>query len=44
MGIAIQEVKIELEGFITLFGPVIPILWITKEIVSQGPQIADMEC
>jgi hypothetical protein len=24
--------------------PVIPILWITKEITSQGPQVADMEC
>ena len=25
-------------------GPVIPILWITKEIMSRGPQVADMEC
>ena len=25
-------------------GLVIPILWITKEIVSRGPQVADMEC
>jgi hypothetical protein len=23
---------------------VIPILWIVKEIMSQGPQVADMEC
>jgi hypothetical protein len=23
---------------------VIPILWITKEIMSRGPQVADMEC
>jgi hypothetical protein len=23
---------------------VIPILWITKEIMSQGPHVADMEC
>jgi hypothetical protein len=26
------------------FSLVIPILWITKEIMSQGPQVADMEC
>jgi hypothetical protein len=24
--------------------PVIPILWITKDIMSQGPQVVDMEC
>jgi hypothetical protein len=24
--------------------PVIPILWITKDIMSPGPQVADMEC
>jgi hypothetical protein len=24
--------------------PIIPILWITKEMMSQGPQVADMEC
>jgi hypothetical protein len=23
---------------------VIPILWITKEMMSRGPQVADMEC
>jgi hypothetical protein len=23
---------------------VIPILWITKDITSRGPQVADMEC
>jgi hypothetical protein len=25
-------------------GPAIPILWITKEIMSQGPQVVGMEC
>jgi hypothetical protein len=24
--------------------PVIPILWITKDIMSRGPQVANMEC
>jgi hypothetical protein len=27
-----------------LLPPVIPILWITKEMMSRGPQVADMEC
>jgi hypothetical protein len=27
-----------------LEGLVIPILWITKEMMSRGPQVADMEC
>jgi hypothetical protein len=27
-----------------LIWPVIPILWITKEMMSRGPQVADMEC
>jgi hypothetical protein len=27
-----------------MVGPVIPILWITKEIMSRGPQVACMEC
>jgi hypothetical protein len=25
-------------------GTYYPILWITKEIMSQGPQVVDMEC
>jgi hypothetical protein len=27
-----------------MLGLVIPILWITKEIISRGPQVANMEC
>jgi hypothetical protein len=29
---------------IQVVGLVIPILWITNEIMSRGPQVADMEC
>jgi hypothetical protein len=25
-------------------GPIIPILWITKDIMSRGPWVEDMEC
>jgi hypothetical protein len=28
----------------TYIGIVIPILWITKEMMSRGPQVIDMEC
>jgi hypothetical protein len=30
--------------FMEIIGPVIPILWITKKMMSRGPQVADMEC
>jgi hypothetical protein len=34
---------IMLAGLMGVMGIVIPILWITKEIMSRGPQGADME-
>jgi hypothetical protein len=34
----------ELFLFNMMKGLVIPILWITKEMMSRGPQVADMEC
>jgi hypothetical protein len=29
---------------IFIVGGLIPILWITKEIMSRGPHVTDMEC
>jgi hypothetical protein len=39
----IEDVEVYIRDFrhISL---VIPILWITKEVTSRGPQVADMEC
>jgi hypothetical protein len=34
----------QVSGHFLKIGHVIPILWITKEIMSRGPKVADMEC
>jgi hypothetical protein len=31
-------------GWLHWLHNVVPVLWITKEIMSRGPQVVDMEC